>query len=448
MPCEGKFVLKGNLEGVIDIYPIIFFVFCLHQIRLPKFPRGSHCFLSNGSQMTRTRASTKRRKSLTGATPTVQSPAADNVHEPPPAANAIGCSVDLLTEILLRSPAKSLIRFKCVAKNWLSLVSDPHFAYNHSRRNPRPNPILGFYFYGRSGLKSVSFHGEQNLPPLPFVDALGCHENLTSIVDSCNGLLLCENLDCAGKDFIAQYIVCNVSTQKYRVLPKPNGNSSKWINHKAFLAFDPSKSPHYKVVLVSYVPPPPYEIDVFSLRTGCWEKVFAPHTFHGRGAYWNGAIHWVGAVNCSRFDVDAEEMIVTPNRPLPKILSQDKIRYLGECGGRLFLIQSRSRKVLGFRILELCGTWWGSYQVNLRPIISAFPEIETTFQFDVLSLSYVGDVEKKEDFTLVLAIPGRIIAYNLHRKTCDVLCNLSAYDFIERGRNGYAYPFVGTLSPV
>ncbi|KAF7145118.1 hypothetical protein RHSIM_Rhsim04G0064500 [Rhododendron simsii] len=414
---------------------------------LPDAP-GNPCFICNGSQMTRTRASTKRKKSLTGATPTVQSPAADNAHEPPPAANAIGCSVDLLTEILLRSPAKSLIRFKCVSKNWLSLISDSQFSRNHSRRNPRANPISGLYFYNRSRLKSVSFHGEQNLPSLPFFDVLGCHENLTSIVDSCNGLLLCENLDFDGKEFVAQYIVCNVSTQKYRVLPKPTGNSARWINHRAFLAFDPSKPPHYKVVLVSYLSPPPYEINVFFSRTGCWKKVFAQHTCHGPSAYWNGAIHWVGHENCLRFDVDTEEMIATPNRPLPKILSQDKIRYLGECGGRLFLIQSRSRKVLGFRILELCGTLWGSFQVNLRPIISAFSEIETTFEFDVLSLLCVGDVEKKENFTLVLAIPGRIIAYNLHRKTCDVLCNLSEDDFIERGRNGFAYPFVETLSPV
>ncbi|XLU20353.1 hypothetical protein S245_056419, partial [Arachis hypogaea] len=41
---------------------------------------------------------------------------------------------DLLPEILLRLPVKSLLRFKCVSKSWLSLnysISDPHSEKKH-----------------------------------------------------------------------------------------------------------------------------------------------------------------------------------------------------------------------------------------------------------------------------------------------------------------------------
>lgn len=148
-------------------------------------------------------------------------------------------------------------------------------------------------------------------------------------------------------------------------------------------------------------------------------------------------------------------MIAIPNppHPAPKLLPPDKIRFLGKCGGRFFLIQC-SRKVLGFNILEfnileLCeGVLCGFYQVNLRPIIAAFPDLRTTFEFDVLSLLCDGSVEKKEDFTLMLAIPGRIISYNPDLKRFDELCDLSGGEFIDRGRNAYAYPFDETLSPV
>jgi len=39
---------------------------------------------------------------------------------------------ELIVQILLRLPVKSLIRLKCVCKPWLSLISnDPHFANSH-----------------------------------------------------------------------------------------------------------------------------------------------------------------------------------------------------------------------------------------------------------------------------------------------------------------------------
>jgi len=38
---------------------------------------------------------------------------------------------ELIIEILLRLPVKSLIRFKCVSKSWFCLISDPHFANSH-----------------------------------------------------------------------------------------------------------------------------------------------------------------------------------------------------------------------------------------------------------------------------------------------------------------------------
>ena len=38
---------------------------------------------------------------------------------------------ELMVEILLRLPVKSLIRFKSVSKPWRSLISDTHFTKSH-----------------------------------------------------------------------------------------------------------------------------------------------------------------------------------------------------------------------------------------------------------------------------------------------------------------------------
>ncbi|XP_061371664.1 F-box/kelch-repeat protein At3g23880-like [Gastrolobium bilobum] len=49
---------------------------------------------------------------------------------------------DVIHEILLRLPVKSLVRFKSVCKSWHSLISDPHFANSHYELSAAPSHKL------------------------------------------------------------------------------------------------------------------------------------------------------------------------------------------------------------------------------------------------------------------------------------------------------------------
>ncbi|KAG4166883.1 hypothetical protein ERO13_A13G160450v2 [Gossypium hirsutum] len=40
---------------------------------------------------------------------------------------------DLVTQLLLRLRTKTLLKLKCVSKQWLSLICDPHFCISHTR---------------------------------------------------------------------------------------------------------------------------------------------------------------------------------------------------------------------------------------------------------------------------------------------------------------------------
>lgn len=146
------------------------------------------------------------------------------------------------------------------------------------------------------------------------------------------------------------FIVCNLTTQKYTVLSPPTWPSK--LPRLARLAFDPSESPHYKVVSVSR---DPYQIDFYSSHSACWRQVFVQDKCYGHGVFWNGAIHLLSDENALwRFDADVEKLITMPKPPTSGFL--DKILYFGEWVGSLILItlvDSESLRWMGTPIVGL-----------------------------------------------------------------------------------------------
>ncbi|XP_025883623.1 putative F-box protein At3g20705 [Solanum lycopersicum] len=49
---------------------------------------------------------------------------------------------DIVKEILLRCPVKSLLRFKCVCKNWCALIKTPEFAQGHLKNRSPPQLLI------------------------------------------------------------------------------------------------------------------------------------------------------------------------------------------------------------------------------------------------------------------------------------------------------------------
>ncbi|XP_028092868.1 F-box protein At5g07610-like [Camellia sinensis] len=415
------------------------------EVELGKFISSQQEDEENEEEKMTNEITNKRRKLAIGCTSLEDSLAAE----------VIISNVDLLTEILLHVPTKSLLRFKCVSKHWLSLISDPQFSCNHARRM-KISLISGLYFHYKpwnfKELISVSFHSHSSLPTLAFLNGVG-ERSTPRIVDSCNGLLLCS------KVYGRHFIVCNPTTQKYTTLAEPNSKSSRLSLHGfgAYLAFDPLKSPHYKVVLVNCSPlfagirGSSYWIDIYSSESASWKHIpvsTSPGDSLTRRVFWNGAIHWMSDQNIHfRFDVDAETLTGAPMPPYPKILSGGKYMYFGEYHGHLFLIQTSQCSPMGFRILEMdrdsC-CWNVKYRVSLRRLKAAFPE---NFHPPFSVLSVVKGANEK-DFEMILAIHGKYISYNLDCKTWKVLRDLQPGDFHESTGYNNAFQFIESLSTV
>ncbi|KAL2550074.1 F-box protein [Forsythia ovata] len=254
-----------------------------------------------------------------------------------------------------------------------------------------------------------------------------------SIVQSCNGLLLCSSF--RSRDLNRKYYVYNPTIKHFSTLPKPDQETGirKRICGMS-LAFDPAKSSHYKVVCVQHLELDQgeyeYQIEVYSSETGPWKVSSQPFTAEAnfeKGVYWNGSIHWVGngTFESLYFIIDDERLETLPMPPIPDGWEWRSNYYFGESCGHLNFIETFGPQIQ-FNIYEMkrdYSEWFVKYQVDLSPLVTAFPGMirsglnPTDWYYYALSIFCLIRGEKDEDSFLVLQIPGKAIRYNLVYKT-------------------------------
>ncbi|KAK4489373.1 hypothetical protein RD792_005182 [Penstemon davidsonii] len=125
----------------------------------------------------------------------------------------IVCSIDdLLTQILLRLPVKSLLRFKSVSKQWFSLIINPKFCHLHSSRKKNPPNGLFYSILGQHPYIPFSPQKPRNAPSvnLNFTN----NPSVSTILQSCNGLFLC------GNKRSRTFYVYNPTTNRSTLLPE------------------------------------------------------------------------------------------------------------------------------------------------------------------------------------------------------------------------------------
>ncbi|KAI4970044.1 hypothetical protein ZWY2020_000958 [Hordeum vulgare] len=154
---------------------------------------------------------------------------------------------DMLVEILSRVPARSVCRFKCVSKHWLSLIDHP------DHRKKLPQTLAGF-FYTRSDngqlpleteVRFVSVSGKRG-PPVDTSFAFLPSHRRVDLLDCCNGLLLCRWYAVSAPDDEFRYIVCNPAREEWVELPDTS-HADNVRRQALHLGFDPVVSPHFYV---------------------------------------------------------------------------------------------------------------------------------------------------------------------------------------------------------
>ncbi|KAM0821759.1 hypothetical protein ACQ4PT_022265 [Festuca glaucescens] len=322
---------------------------------------------------------------------------------------------DILACVLRGLAPRSLAASRCVCKRWCAVIDDRRLL----RTDLLPLSLYGIFFMEQLYPAPPKFIANPMTrrkiaaADFDYVE----YDGPLHIKDHCNGLLLLRGL-----------VVADPATQQSVCLPPPLppcAGMEDFYDHMC-LAFDPTVSPHYEVLLVYNVPmvlenttiytndsewpPSPYPIRVFSSKTWRWEERLLVRrgeppgtiadmlsdTLQGRRyvVYWKGAVY----VHCQNSSImritlwdGVYEMIKPPmcgeNRPR---------LYLGKSKKGVYctLVYNNTERQIQVWLLTELMEWTLKIDTNLLPMVAKF--------------SWLGVVED--------AIPGPWI---LHEGWCD-----------------------------
>ncbi|CAL5366786.1 unnamed protein product [Camellia sinensis] len=376
-----------------------------------------------------------------------------SVHSSP--IDKVAVNDGILIQILIKLPVKSLLRFKSVSKLWLSLIINPHFA---RCRNPNSSFVSGLFLYSsmRRRNRELNFIPLQNnenpsdddddayLAPLTTIPSLSGKE----ILSSCHGLLCCSSHSNLEGDYQFLYHILNPTTKQFKSLPQPR-DGHKGMN----LVFDPSRSPHYKVVCVCLVDCDDlvlsvesdqnklyYQIEIYSSETGSWRACGEPFTANRNsefrsGVYWNGAINWFNSLGDSLyFNMEGERVRTIPMPLIPHgDWKRRPFRYYGESNDHLHFVEIYGPRTQ-FDVYEIERDYSGcfvKYHVDLGSVRVAFPQMMQRISRDTMYylfaiLSIVREKKDDEDSFMVLHIPGKILRYSLGDESFEKICDVGA----------------------
>ncbi|KAL3650420.1 hypothetical protein CASFOL_006823 [Castilleja foliolosa] len=330
---------------------------------------------------------------------------------------------DILIQILLRLPLKPIYQFKSVSKHWQSLISSPEFRLI---RSLAPVSFSGLIFQRFKRSYVVDF----NIPRFsPFKELKFSNEpnREMKILNSCRGLLLCF-------DSCKSYYICNPTTNKYSKIPNyvdPNG----WIVGMC-LAFDPSKSPHYRVLCVIGwgISTLTKVFKIYSSETGSWRKCGDPRVMtdiddFSNGVYWNGSIHWISKHKSGEsiyFNIDDYDNRIDSSfkvMPTPPII-RGHGRFFGESCDHLHYVnlEKTGFSFFGYDAFDVYemrrdySEWFVKYKVDIRSALrrDLFDDVS------LYALVRGKDDEDKGSF-LVLKIEKRFVRYNIVSRSLETI---------------------------
>uniref|UniRef100_A0A0D9V8H4 F-box domain-containing protein n=1 Tax=Leersia perrieri TaxID=77586 RepID=A0A0D9V8H4_9ORYZ len=319
---------------------------------------------------------------------------------------------DMLTEILVRLPYKSLARFQCVSKAWRRLISGDYLRrrlplitsgvlYHESTGPGRRSKQAYTYACAASGDRAGVEEADMGFFP--------GHETST-IIDGCNGLLL--YYDASPSSPAGTFHVVNPITRRWARLPPPRRPTLLSV-----LAFDPSDSPNYTVVCFAGWLPRGASVDVFDSGSGhgAWrghELDFGLDTdaMSATMHYSDGAIHVLAySGHVVRIDLAAMSCSVTA---LPAPVSCRA--RAGHCRGRLRYASSDGSRLRLWELVDAATSGWAlRHELGVRDLVSGDGD------GDGEGVTFLFMAFHPEREVVYLWTPWKLVAFDVERRRVE-----------------------------
>ncbi|KAI8567027.1 hypothetical protein RHMOL_Rhmol02G0089700 [Rhododendron molle] len=219
---------------------------------------------------------------------------------------------DIVADVLVRLPVKSLCRFKCVSPSWKTLISSPQFAKTHLHiaiaTNKPPKALLRsssdapyFVYLADANPSSYALYSVDLPDANPTGEKLGTlpaerFGEWLMASKPFNGLLLVHGIS-YEPNFLS-----NPFTRECKKLPKSpfsdiNSNEGSRYPLRGF-GYD-SCTDDYKVVMVRNDDTDTDDVAVYSLKTDAWSIIQVSHKYlePQTGVYLNDRLHWLCRYN-------------------------------------------------------------------------------------------------------------------------------------------------------
>ncbi|KAH7568328.1 hypothetical protein JRO89_XS07G0276300 [Xanthoceras sorbifolium] len=254
--------------------------------------------------------------------------------------------LDLIVEILCQLPVKSLLRFRCLSKEFRSMIDDPNFIRRHHNACLETNSNRRIIAQSNEGftLFSLDVDSADNAvaaAKLPDIPIQNWWYGFT-IIGSCHGLLALSTHDRQGH---VTAVLWNISTNKLRILPRIHGDSVYFCGCFGF-GYDVA-SDDYKLVRIfgnqSFT-----KVIVYSLRANSWRWIedlpdyYSFYPFHqDSGTLVAGTLNWMEPIKNREstdliisFNLKSEKFskLSVPGRTTTNVGEWDKtVNVLGGC---------------------------------------------------------------------------------------------------------------------
>ncbi|XP_071714770.1 putative F-box/LRR-repeat/kelch-repeat protein At1g11620 [Rutidosis leptorrhynchoides] len=183
----------------------------------------------------------------------------------------------LWSEILPRLPAKSVLRFKSVSKQWYSLLTSQMFKnthFNHITNNDRQNPNKILLLSSSScefrtiDCESPELSVTRNPRPLPFTPP---RPKKVVILASCHGLVCAGVLTNSDSDYFSDLILWNPLTSEFKTLSKTNYNKECYADDSCqrFGLYYSSFDNDYKLISITKN----FDVYGYSLKNDSWRNM-------------------------------------------------------------------------------------------------------------------------------------------------------------------------------